>query len=441
MEEYIIGLDNSISLTDTSLKDIRNANVVLVVRKDNLYNTYEYYSKIKEIITNNNRAILIIEGDTYDTARELCLLMALYRNYNIYLVEDINIIDKEYIDSLIAREPSDIEISTFINSEILAHSEIDNILLDLNSTIEDNNIEGLKEIIEKNRDTISNFLNAINYMRSAVDKSTQADEIIEELTDKVDSIESSLLATQGKYNVAIKDIEELKSENSRLKETHTPKNGTPVITDYNELQTQRIQCRTKIIIYFKEISPISYISSFVTRFMDILTKLKKFKVKLMIYDTKHSFINNYAPIPIIGSTEYINDRDLVVNKLDKIVAVETNQALIEDVLTSNWDIVIIYDRLKQSKDIVSGNNVYKYWVLNSMSEYTAMKKTFNIDKERIISRVGLFPESLSIQDIPDYKEHTASAKLADYLNMKSIGSKNITNSIIETANIDTVQSR
>lgn len=455
MEDYIIGLKldglTYMDIDDTSISDIKNSNVVIVLSSDSSDKLSIYYTKIRNLIINNNRIILILDGSKSKIRKTISMLLASYRKYDIYTIDDISIVDREYINSLIKRNPSEEEVSTFIGSDVTAYSDIDSIILDLSTLINNNNLDGVRELIENKRDSIENFVDLINYMKLVVDKHSDANSRIKELKDKITKLEDSLNDTNKQLNNAIRDAKDAKAEKDMLqKEAFQAKqkkaeleeqlnSREPVIRTYTEVQTQMIKCRTKVIIYFKEISHISYISSLVTRFIETLVKLKKLKVKLMIYDNKHSFLNSYNPIPIVGSTEYINNRDIVVNKYEKIVAVEANQALVEDVLTSDWDVVIIYDRLRQANDIVSGNNVYKYWVLNSVTEYTALKKAFKIEKDRIITRPGLFPESLSIQSIPGYKSHTVSAKLADYVNMKNIGdNKPIFETLINTTNINAI---
>lgn len=453
--DYIIGLNveglTRLDIEDTSVSNLKNSNIAIVLSSDSSDRLAIYYSTIRTLIINNNRVILILDGNKSKIRKTISMLLASYRKYDIYTIDDISIIDKEYITSLIKRNPSEDEVSTFIGSDVTAYSEIDSVIVELSTLVNNNSLDGVRELIESKRDSIDNFIDLINYMKLVVDKQSDVNTRIKDLKEKIRGLEDSLADTNKQLNNAIRDAKDAQAEKDILKkeafqakqkkaELEDKLNSRePVIRTYTEVQTQMIKCRTKVIIYFKEISHISYISSLITKFMESLIKLNKLKVKLMIYDNKHSFLNSYNPIPIVGSTEYINNKDIVVNQYEKIVAVEANQALIEDVLTSNWDVVIIYDRLRQANDIVSGNNVYKYWVLNSVTEYTALKKAFKIDKDRIITRPGVFPESISIQTIPGYKDHTPSTKLASYVNMKKLGdNKLIFETLINTTNINAI---
>ena len=43
-----------------------------------------------------------------------------------------------------------------------------------------------------------------------------------------------------------------------------------------------------------------------------------------------------------------------------MVVVDQQPGIMEDVLRSDCDVLIIYDRLKRKNDILTGNTVYKY---------------------------------------------------------------------------------
>lgn len=460
MDRYIIGASvdgiEKIELGE-QVSNVKNSLVVVVLSSESNGKLYSYYSSVRELIINNNRVILILDGNTSRIRKQISMLLASYRCYDIYTTDDVGSITSAYIDLLENRKPTEKEVEQFIGSDITSYSEINAIMLKLASAVSDENADELRKIVEENRDNIENFADIIDYMKKIVDKvnSGENDKESKQLREKINSLEDSLSEANERLDEANRSVEIAKDEQAMLrKEAFKAKQRAseleeklnsrePVIKAYTEVQTQQIRCRVKVIIYFKEVTHISYIASMITKFIEALNMIHKLRVKLIIYDNKTGFLGNYKPIPIIGSSEFVSNRDIIVSKYDKIVAVDANQALIEDILVSDWDVVIVYDRLKQIPDIVSGNNVYKYWVMNSLSEYNALKSIFTIDKSRIITRPGVLPESIALSEIRDYKVHTPAAKLADYMNMKNLGSNDskVFDQILTATNIKALQNR
>lgn len=461
MDKYTINHDIEgiprLDIVDNELLDLKNSLVVVVLSEDSNGKLYSYYSSIRQLIINNNRILLLLDGHKSRIRKQISMLLMSYRMYDIYTIDDLKSIDKSYIESLESREPSEEEVTTFVGPDITAYAEINDILLSIVDSINGSDIEKLRSLIEQNRESIEDFIDIIDYMKKVVDRVNSGDneKQARELKEQIDKLESSLEEANKKVRDAERDVEIAKEDKSMLqKEAFQAKQRAneleeklnsrePVIRTYTEVQTQMIRCRVRIVLYFKEVSHISYISSMITKFIESLIKLKKLKVKLMIYDNKNSFLGTYKPLPIVGSNEFITNRDTIVNKHEQIVVVEANQAIIEEVLKADWDVVIIYDRLQQANDIVSGNNVYKYWVMNSANEFNALKQAFKIDKRHIITRPGVFPESLAIQNMKEYKIHTPSAKLADYVNMLNTGDEKgkVFDIIMNATNIGTLQGR
>lgn len=108
--------------------------------------------------------------------------------------------------------------------------------------------------------------------------------------------------------------------------------------------------------------------------------------------------------------------------MDKLVLIEPNPSVLQDTLTSEaYDIVIVYDRLKQEADIVTGNNVHKYFVVNSMKDINELKRKTTINMENVITNPGTAPEALTISYIDGYKGRSESQKLTAYMSMRNTG--------------------
>ena len=77
----------------------------------------------------------------------------------------------------------------------------------------------------------------------------------------------------------IVNCENLKRENEKIKNKNTDlqaqsESGGAVIKTYKELNTKLIDCKTKLIIYFKEVSYVRYTNSLVVKLMEVLEKKK-----------------------------------------------------------------------------------------------------------------------------------------------------------------------
>lgn len=449
MDRYIIGYSvdgyTDLDIEDERLLGLKDSLVVVVLREESNGKLYSYYSGVRNIIVNNNKVILVmIEAESH-IRKQISMLLISYKNYNIYTIDDIGILDKDYIKSLEGREPSESEVTQYIGSDITAYSKINEILLSMIETIKDGDIESLREIIEDNREVIEGSVDVIDFMKCVVDTANSGENQrqIKALRAKLDESEIELNNANKSLKQAENEIENIKDGNEVLrKEASRAKQrvaeleeqmnlSEPVLRTYAEVQTQMIKCKTKVVIYMKEISYVRYTASLVMNLFDSFTRMRKLRAKVLIYDNKHSFLNMYKPLQVIGSSEFVADRDRVINKLDKVVVVESNQAIIEDILKADIDVLIVYDRLRQANDIVSGNNVYKYWVINSFKEYEALASQFRIDPKTVISLPGNIPEAISISEVKDYKAHTATAKLSNYVNMVSAGSNTKVFDLIE----------
>lgn len=456
MQRYSIGIKlDGYQETDVDTDEvIKDSLVVLMLSEESNGRLYDYYTFVKGLIVNNNRIILLMDDKKSKIRKQICMLLASYRLYDMYKVEDVNNVTESYIESLLDRKPSEDEVSTFIGSNITAYSNINELLLKMNDIIDKSDIDALQELIEQNRDKIEQFTDIIDYMKSVVDKVNNGDskKEIESLQDKIESLSRELDSCKDSIAAYERDNSIISSERDMLqKEAFNAKkkmaemeeqinNREPVIKSYSEIQTALIGCKTKVIIYFKEVSHISYISSFITQYMESLEQINKLRVKLLVYDNKTSFLSTYK-IPVIGSHEYMDSRETIINKSTKLIVVEANQAIIEDTLKADWDVVIIYDRLRQDKDIVAGNNVHKYWVMNSLSEYIALKDNFNIDKSKVITRPGVMEEAITIREIDKYKSMTKSGKLSKYLTMYNAGSdkSKVFDIINKSTNVNTLK--
>lgn len=322
---------------------------------------------------------------------------------------------------------------------------------------------------------LDNAISEANAAKSKLDELSQelssSKEKIAELESDKASLEASLAESQAQANEASSSAyteseveakvtaarEQLKKEyesrigliSGELKQSRERitslegqiNNSGPVIKTYTEIKTSLIQCKARSVVYFKEISSVRYSPTLIMRFMEILVRMKHLKVKLVVYDNQHGFVSTYKPLPIVGFQEYLTKKENIINQVDKLVVVEPNPAIMEDILKADYDVIIVVDRLKQANDIVSGNNVYKYWLINSNNDAMAIQSQFKIDFRNVISRPGVFDEALGIEEDPDYKSRTTSSKLQAYVGMKLADGRGLMDTILARTSINTISAR
>ena len=443
------------------------------------------YKILRIMLENKDKRIILIDTSEKEEHNNILkMLMVSYKAYDIYENSFENV-SMEYISSIIDRKPGREEVITFIDPTMEAYSEATIVILELLEAVRERNIDNLIDVVESNIEIIQNSLQLIENLKIIVERLYDVESNIENKNRHEAKIDTESMEELEKLKNRIKELERheeekkeaidllgvLREENTTLREEMVEKDRTMgilaesekinkdkvqelqdslnksegVIKTYLEINTRNIAgCKTKIIVYFKEIAPIPFISSTIKNFVEVIRMTRKINVRLLIYDNVSSFLASYQPIPVINSREYVSNKNTVVNILSSMVIIEPNQAILESILkSSNAEIVVIYDRLKVDKDIVVGNIVFKYWILNSRREYSLFEKSQKIQKERIITRPGVFPESLAISEIKEYGERTESGKLMAYADMMNTGIKKgrVFESIYDTTNISTLWSK
>lgn len=441
------------NIEDNRLSNIKNDTIVIIINKD-ATELYLYYHTIKTLLLNNNRVILIINNKS-NMIKHICMLMVLYKRYDIYVIEDESILDIEHIDVLIGREPTEDEVGQYVDIDAIANEKLCDILLEMTTAIDDGDTDTLIKLAIEYKDVLQRSINVIGYLNYLVDNGNKDIAIkLKEYKSTINDLEEQLKKSDIKLREVANKLEYLEQANKTLqKEAFTAKaklreleeqsnSGEPIIKTYSTVLTSMVKCRAKSIIYFKEVSYVRYVNSFITKLAEILAKVNKLKVKLLIYDNKNAFNTVYKPTNVITSTEYVNNASTFVNSIDRLIIVECNQAIIEDILKADYDVIIIYDRLKQAQDIVAGNNVYKYWVINSSHEYDILDKIYKIDKHHVITRPGVFAESIPIHEVKDYRAQTETGRMAVYMKMTMAdGKRPIIDVICDRTNINPIPRR
>lgn len=462
MSKYIVNYDingfEKVEISDKKLTTGSDNIIVLVLDESTSDKLMEYYESVTNILLSGNKLFIVMVGKESKIRKTLCNLAANYRNYNIYKVDSKSTITSEYIDTIIEREPTIDEVQAFVGGDISGYADINIILMGIDDIVSRGNLEELKSFVEDHVTSIESLTHVIEYMKKIVDTTNS-----KELMLKIEELKTKLRDQDIKLDSTEAENRKIKDENLKLTEDNAAtkqelaramsKNkgleqqmsaSTPVIQSYSPLHTSLIRCNVSNILYFKEISYVPYTNSFILTLVNTLQLYKK-KVKLIIYDSRVGLSTLYRPLSVIGGSEFVANKENYISGTDMFVVVEPNPMILTSVLECNnpkYDIVIVYDRMRQINNIVSGNNVTMYYVVNSSNDYREVQKTLRItDLSSVITRAdsSIGEGALNIPKIDDFdKTHLSeSARMSKYKKLQPVGcDKPLFNLILEKAHID-----
>ena len=472
LNENIHGYEK-ITVEDVEKADGSNNLFVIIIDKgiDNL--TGQYYKFINRALKNKNRVIAVGLNDENKSFRPIASMMTTFNNYDIYQVEAKEDVSAPYLLKLEDRKPDLAEVQTFIGGDVTAYSDMSTILFGVESLVEEGNIEGLRNYVQEHMMSIENLTVTLNNMKKTCD-AFNSNELIDavnslkdkekRLTDTITEKDKVIDETKHERDQSKVDAETLKREVERLKgKNEDLKNqaetGGSIIKSYKEIHTQSINCKAKLIIYFKEISYVKYMNSLVLQLVKAI-KLRKnnIKVKLIIYDTSSEFYQVYNPLRIVSGSEYVANKGSIISKVESFVVSEANPTITQDVLISEqcFDVVIIYDRIKGMTDLVDGNNVTKFFVINSSTDYDKLKAPLKINDTSFIitsanSSIGKVKgqasaavksktrEFLDIPYIDGYSNSTDASKTSKYMKLATEFTKvPLIDTLIKKSRVNTI---
>lgn len=426
-----------------------------------------YYNLVASALKKNNRIIFISVDDDNKLFKPLASLMVTYNAYDIYQVAEKTDISAPYLLKIQERHPDLSEVQTYIGGDITAYSDLTTILFGIESLTDEGNEEALKSFLEKHMLSIESLVATLDYMKKTCDifNSNELIDSINHLKDEIDKLNNTLEKKnkeieEVKYDRDVKKVEaeNLKRENNNLKNKNTDlqsqaESGGSVIKSYKEINTSVINCKTKLVIYFKEISYVKHVNTLILQLVELF-KINQVTFKLLIYDGQLELGHSYSNMSKITGPTYAQMKSNLISNIQKCVVGEPNPAIIQDVLTSEkqFDVVIIYDRMKCVKDIVTGNNVTKFYVINSTSDFNEVKSTLKItDTSCVISNTSssIYEKNdssktkkfLDIPVIEDYNKQTASGKTSKYMKLTPTFSKEkepLIRTILKKSKIDMI---
>lgn len=435
VNESVMGCER-VEITDEKLINDKDQLVYVVLNESTADASClkTYYNSIKAMLKNNVKVFIVMVAETSKIRGSICNLMQLFGNYNVYQVPDENFISSAYLDTLPERTVTYDEMAQYLQNDIVAYDDMDTVLQGVQECINRNDAEGLKTLIEGHLPTIEAAPTVFSQMKNSIDQANsgvlqdkiasikaqleEANELnekkqteIRQRESTIDDLNSSLKDAKRQLTQTKADMEELKLQ---------VQNAGPAIRSYQTVKTQLLKCKTEHIIYIKEISRIPYINSFVLMLQEMIKQFR-YTSKLLIYDNTSQAQVTYGNMQQVDSAAFESNKAVLLNKTLKFVVTEPAPQILKDILQSinpQFDVLIIYDRMKQATDLVEGNNVYKFWVVNSFNDYNTTKNLFKIDRtDTIITRPAsrIAPDVIDIPRIKAYEAETQdNGKFAKY---------------------------
>lgn len=435
VNESVMGCER-VEITDEKLINDKDQLVYVVLNESTADASClkTYYNSIKAMLKNNVKVFIVMVAETSKIRGSICNLMQLFGNYNVYQVPDENFISSAYLDTLPERTVTYDEMAQYLQNDIVAYDDMDTVLQGVQECINRNDAEGLKTLIEGHLPTIEAAPTVFSQMKNSIDQANsgvlqdkiasikaqleEANELnekkqteIRQRESTIDDLNSSLKDAKRQLTQTKADMEELKLQ---------VQNAGPAIRSYQTVKTQLLKCKTEHIIYIKEISRIPYINSFVLMLQEMIKQFR-YTSKLLIYDNTSQAQVTYSNMQQVDSAAFESNKAVLLNKTPKFVVTEPAPQILKDILQSinpQFDVLIIYDRMKQATDLVEGNNVYKFWVVNSFNDYNTTKNLFKIDRtDTIITRPAsrIAPDVIDIPRIKAYEAETQdNGKFAKY---------------------------
>jgi len=410
----------------------------------------EFYTKAKDIILSGKRLITIGVPSESNICKSIYKLMASYRAYDIYEVESSTDVDEQYKKMVKDRKPTVNEVQAFIGGDLTAFSEASTIVMAIEELVKIGDIEGLAMFIKQNEATIVGFTNLLDDIKVYIDKHNsgeyvkEIDKLKADFNAELEKIKA-LEVEKDKFRLEVRTTKEERDKiKVQLESLRSVGAGAgQAIVNYPEVKTSLIKCKVNYIIYIKEVSKISFVNSLIEFLIkSMYVKKEARRVKLLIFDSRNNLSMIYRPLNVVSSDEYFSKRDQLVGKTDKLVITDPNTAIINDILTFSedpYDVVVIYDKLMRTNKLVSGNNVFQFFVINSLKDYLETQTVLSInDKSFIITRQGsgIGGESLDIPEINNFRNESDAAKQSKYLKMTNSTGKPIIKTILEKSKIE-----
>lgn len=420
-------------------------SVIVVVDNTATTDTGKYYQLVEKAINTGCKVYLIGVDDENNVFSGIASNMLAHRSYNIYNVADKDVINADYLAKILGREADITEAEAFLPKDVVAYNDMCSIIYGIESLVNEGDINGLKTHIERHIATIDGMIPALNKMKMTCEQ-FNSDELVDkikQLKTKYEELNSEMETKNGliddiKHSKEELEVEvrKLKRELNELKENGSGSDGSGATTikSYSAYNISLHTPKTKHFMYFKEISYVRYTNTLVTCVTNYIENLHK-SWKLLIYDNNVNALGAYG-IDVVTGENYIQNRSSIIKSKKMIVVAEPIAAIIPDIINSPDapDVLIVYDKLRMTEDIISGNLINKIFVANSKRDVAYIKntKSFKIgDGSNILTYAyNNYKDNDNIQnnfmDIPSIEQFAGgsdSSKMNKYMRLATARTK------------------
>lgn len=427
--------------TQTDELALFNDNILLAVKPDELQ--LEKAVQLCNIINNCKQngfavSLTVPTGEATNKNCELIILTMIKNGfYSIMEVDDFSDIDDDYAESALGYEADLDELKITLGSVFGTFAEqlknnTDNPLNSLIQSLIDTTIkattDGLQGAVNDTAETDklrADLLTGRQELSNIQSKVVQLQQCVEEQAQTIRQLNTNNQSLQLQLEAANNRVNQLTTSVSE-----TVVDMKYITVDVNKFITTRKLAHARVdnefTIYMKEITPCSYINSFVKNFVQFIKLHKHKSIICLIYDDTELTVLKYGKLPVLNGTNFNPESSLKDQAF--VVVAEPAQQILEQALIT-YEIVIIYDRMHKETDMVSGRNVTKFMVVNSLKEMLEAKKATKLSSEQFFTTFGTDKDTLSIRAIREYKQMSAGGQLLSYSNM--ICTKNDTDTIFD----------
>lgn len=397
---------------------IMDSIVILTDEDNDVLDTYVFVSTL---IKNEKQVKCIVCGASELLKNSICSLMIENERYDIF-ESDTESFDDEYLNEISDIEQTKEDAEMFVDEQIIKFGSISERLKDNSDDLKLEAaayIDYLKEILKSgNTDNKNNIL-------------------VDDMQSRIDSLEEQLKNAKKELEESDDNVKKLEEVNRELKDNLILKDGD--ISSYVTINTNAVNNSVKYILYFKEVSYVRYMNTFIKILLKIFT-LSRINARLIIQDTKRDTNSLYEPLVLVNDKYYMQNKESLYKSTNEFVAIDKSTMILEDYIKNPCDILILYDRTGTAQDLITGN-VTKFWVVASKKDVENASR-FRIDLKNTFSYMENQLGGLYIERIPEFEVMNENTRIAQYnkliFNDKQNGNKikRVIDGILERAHIN-----
>lgn len=383
LEPMIEGEATTLIITDKIIEEQSSLSEI-VHKLEVIYSVYP-----KEI-----RVIYLKLGGEEDS---LVKLMDKFSNWDVYYNSELPVVRTEGVIKMLSERKTPDSSRKQGDVETIKMQVIDNAnnfqatLMDtLKETHNFNHNNEFRSLMIKNPNLVRDVVLAYGYLKEEVLNVRKEQK---NSNNQIHQLSSSLKESKAlnKELLTIKqnleeDRREMYSHLLRLDATHNSLvDSLKEIADINNLNTLLSKAidtetygdRSPLIVYFKEITPISYFTTFLKYFNSMIMDSIGLSKILVIENDHHTFkLPLYEEKEFVHLTEGTNMGAMV---LGNIVTFGNNLKLMNYLIQNslNLDILFVYDRTGIAENLIIGEKVINFYLLKHLEDASVLRMTSN----------------------------------------------------------------